>query len=58
MQVDQPQAEGTFPVQIQIFIYLSIYNSHLSVVPKNFYKFDRPGGREAARLFSLKLKLF
>ena len=32
--VDQPQAEGTFPVQT---------NSHLSVIQKNFYKFDRPG---------------
>ena len=65
VQVDQPQAEGTFPVQIQIFIYPGAHNdapdlsnSHLSVIQKNFYKFDRPGGREAARLFSLKLKLF
>ena len=43
---DQPQAEGTFPVQIKIHLYLS--NSRLSVIQKNFYKFDRP---ETAGLF-------
>ena len=54
--VDQPQAEGTFPVQIKLIRFY--YLSHLSVIQKNFYKFDRPRGREAARLFSLQLFLF
>ena len=30
----------------------------LGVIQKNFDKFNHPGGREAARLFSLQLFLF
>ena len=53
--MDQPQAEGTFPVQSKIYLYLP--NSHLSVIQKNFYKSDRPGGRKAAGLFSRRTEV-
>ena len=31
--------------------FISIYLIVVSVIQKNFYKFDRPGGRETAGLF-------
>ena len=39
---------------ISICLIAGVHNSHLSVIQKNFYKFDHPGGREAARHFSLQ----